>query len=459
LPRSDHRSDEEDIIELGSYVRALQRRWKLAVVGILLGGAIGFGIASSRALRYEGVTTLLVVPSSQPGSAQVNPATFRSIVENATLASQVIAELKLEDRLTPSAFLDNALRVEEVRGTNIVKVKVTLADAKTAAEASHRLAAKAIVLTQQIQQQEGASVQSQLKNHLSDAQQRLQTAEKELIAYKQAAQVELIKEDTDAQLHERGDLLRLVVDIAAERARLAAAETEIKRQQPLLSTARVPAAEDALRRLESAARTDDALRRIQTDSKTAEKADKDKKGADPKDADAKNAEAKNNEDLLRRMQSRAKAEAEPQFLDLTNPFVNPVYQTLDFQIATARTRIAALEKERDELLNVKKLGGKELTQLSELYRREIELARLQASFDLATRVYGDLGLRYEQSRTQPVGSAAQLQVVDDALPPDRPVARKRVQSAMFGSAAGLALAALAALLLDGRERRLQPGSR
>ena len=167
------------------------------------------------------------------------------------------------------------------------------------------------------------------------------------------------------------------------------------------------------------------------------------------------AEARNNEDQLRRMQSKAKAEAEPQFLDLTNPFVNPVYQTLDFQIATARTRIAALEKERDELLNVKKLGGKELTQLSELYRREIEQARLQASFDLATRVYGDLGLRYEQSRTQPVGTAAQLQVVDDALPSDRPVARRRLQYGVFGSGLDWSMV-LVALLWGGLGARTRP---
>ena len=80
-----------------------------------------------------------------------------------------------------------------------------------------------------------------------------------------------------------------------------------------------------------------------------------------------------------------KGEVDSQHLDLTNPFVNPVYQTLDFQIATTRTRIAALERGRDELMNVKKLGGKELAQLNELYRREIEQARLQANFDLATK--------------------------------------------------------------------------
>ena len=133
-------------------------------------------------------------------------------------------------------------------------------------------------------------------------------------------------------------------------------------------------------------------------------------------------------------------------------FSDNLEKTLDFQIATTRTRIAALERRRDEVMNVKKLGGKELGQLSELYRREIEQARLQASFDLATRVYGDLGLRYEQSRTQPVGNSAQLQLIDDALPPDRPVARKRLQFGVFGAALGLVGAVLIGLLWDSRSK-------
>jgi uncharacterized protein involved in exopolysaccharide biosynthesis len=393
---------DEETVEVDWYVRAVLRRWPLILAGVLLGGVVGFWYAARRPLAYQGVTTLLVVPPAQPSGTQMNPATFRAIVENATLASQVIDELKLQN-VTAQGFVEQALAVEEVRGTNIVKVKVSLPDPKLAADASRRLAQKAIGLTQQITQQEGASIQEQLKNHLNDAQTRLRTAEKELLTYKQSAQVDLIKGDTDAQLRERGGLIELVVNIEAERARLAAAETEIKRQQPLLSSPRSPSAEDALRRTQS---------------------------TPPGGVDA-------------------------QHLDLTNPYVNPVYQTLDFQIATSRTRIAALEKQRDELVIGRKLGGKELVQLSELYRRQIEQARLQANFDLATRVYNDLAVKYEQSRTQPFGSIAQLQVVDAALPPEYPVSRKRLQYGVFGSAVGLVGFVMVALLLAIWGRRTQ----
>jgi uncharacterized protein involved in exopolysaccharide biosynthesis len=398
--------EDDEIVYLGWHVRALQRRWLVIFAGAILGGAIAFWIASLQPLRYQGVTTLLVVPPSEPGGAQINPATFRAIVENGTLAAQVIGELHLEPQLSPQDFVDRALSVEEVRGTNIVRVKVTLPDPDKAAEASRRLAHKAILLTQQVTQQEGVAIQEQLKSHLSDARERLFQAEKELLAYKQEAQVDVIEEDTNAQLRERSGLLSLVVSVESERARLSAAEAEIKRQQPLLSTARVPAAEEA----------------------------------------------------LRRSQSGSAGEVDSQHLDLTNPYVNPVYQTLDFQIATSRTRIAALEKERDELINVRKLGGKELAQLNELYQRQIGLARRKATFDLATKVHDDLSLRYEQSRTRAFGSTAQLQVVDDALPPQRPVARLRLEYGVSGAGFGLVGVALIVLFWEALSRRKRPAA-
>lgn len=444
-PDDTARPPDEEIIDLDWYVRAVQRRWGLILLGAILGAAIAFWYVSSQALRYAGVTTLLVVPPSEPRSAQINPATFRAIVENATLVSQVISELKLgegEHAFTPQKFLEEALVVEEVRGTNIVRIRVTLYDPQTAAEAARRLASKAIVLTQSISQQDGASIQEQMKGHLADAERRRSNAEKELLAYKQGAQVDLMKEDADAQLRERGDLLRLVIDIEAEQARLAAALKEIAGQKPLLTVSRMPAAEEALQRSDADATAE------------REKAARDRAAARDLAAAGEKVKGKEKDGELnvRKPAPAGTGEINAQHLDLSNPNVNPVYTILDFQIASSRTRIAALQKQRDELINVRKIGGRELSQLSELYKRQIEQARLQASFDLATRVYGDLVVRYEQSRTQPLGNTAQLQVIDNALPPDRPVSQKRIIYGIFGAVAGFVLTMMLALLLEIRSR-------
>lgn len=400
-------AESVDQADLAWYVQAVQRYWVAAVAGAALGAALLFALVSGRPLLYEGITTLLVVPPSQAGGSQMNPATFRAIVENATLASEVIAELKLHEppmALSPQTFVERRLAVQEVRGTNVVRIVVQLEDAQLAADASRRLAQKAVLLTRQISATEGDAIQEQLKTHLDAAQDRLRQAEQDLLSYQKSAQVELVKEDTTAMLKERGALLRLMVDIEGERARLAAAELEIKRQQPVLSTPRAPAAENAL----SPEATPDG-------------------------------------------------EVDPRQLDLTNPLVNPVFQTLDFQIAMSRTRIASLAKQRDELINVKKIGGAELSQLSELYRRQIEQARLEANLGLARTVHGDLALRYAQVRTRALGTVAQLQVVDLAQPPERPLSRKRLQNMAFGAAAGFVVAVVLILLWDSLRRRKSLG--
>jgi len=391
---------DDDAIDLMWYGTVFRRRWKLMLGCAVAAAAIAWFVASGQRIRYEGVTSLLVVPPSKPGATgtQATPATFRAILENASIAKQVVEELQLNGpphSLTPQSFLERAVVVEDEPGTNIIRVKVRLEDPTQAAEASRRIAGKAIALTRQLTEAEGVAVQEQLKVHLTEAATRLNTAERELLDYQQRAQLDLLKEDTKAMLGERGELLKLLIDIESEKARLQAAETELSKQKPTLTIPRAVGAEEALRR------TDDTR----------------------------------------------------EVLDPTNAFINPVYQSLDYQIAISRTRLAALEQQRRQLIEVKGIAGAELTKLSELYRRQIDLARLQTGFDLAKRVHSDLAVRFEESRTQAFGNSAQLQLVSDAILPDRPVSRRRAQWSALGFVVGLLAVGLVALVLESRTRQ------
>ena len=370
----------------------------MLIGGALFGAVVGIAVTYRSPTLYEAVTTLLVVPSQKAPILQINPATFQAILVNGSLAQQIIDELELSKpphHLTPQLFLERALNVDQVTGTNIVRVRVALRNPGLAAEASRRLAQKAIVLTEELNQLEVTSAQEQLKSRLADASARMDTAEKELLGYQKRAQVELLKEDTQAMLEERGDLLKLTISIESEKARLQAAELEIKRQEKVLSVSRAIGSEEALRR---------------TDGTT-------------------------------------------EVLDATNPFINPVYQSLDFQIASSRARLAGLEQQRHQLVDVRKLGGEELSRLSELYSRQFELARLQASFDLAKKIHSDLVVRYEEAKSQAGSNSPQLQLIDKAVSPDRPIPAGRLRSLLLGLIAGALAAGLAALWLEGRQMR------
>lgn len=405
LPPPAPREDDlvlEGEIDLGYYYRVFGRHWNWILVGALLGALVGLGVSLRRPTLYEAVTTLVVLPPARRDVQQAIPD-MRPVLENYSLAAQVIADNKLDRppyALTPQAFVQNVLQIEEVRATNFVRVGVRLGDPNLAATASRGIAERAVVLARDLSEQAGSSTRDQLKNHVDDAMNRLQAAEQSLLAYRSQAQVELLKNDADAALDQRRDLLRLVVDIEAERARIKAAENEISKQPRLLSSPRAVGAEDALRR------------------------------------------------------STSKEDLEgPGKLDLSNPLVNPVYQTLEFEIATSRARLASLEQERHEMMDVQKIGGPELKQLTELYRRQIELERLQTNYDVAKRVYSDLSLQYEQAGTDAVGATPRLQVVDKAVPPDRALSRRIAQTTLLGLCGGLVLAALAALVFESRHSR------
>lgn len=195
-----------DEIELGWYVRALRDRWKLLLVGAVLGAVMGVAPTYLRPTFYEASTTLLVVPSQEPSALPLNPATFRAILVNATVAQQIVDELALRNpphNLTPQLFLER-VNVEQVAATNVVRLRVALRDPDLAADAARRLAQKALVLAEELNQAEVASAQKPLNSRLAETSARMATAETELLAYQQRAHVELLEEDMRAVVKERG---------------------------------------------------------------------------------------------------------------------------------------------------------------------------------------------------------------------------------------------------------------
>jgi hypothetical protein len=470
----------EEELNLGRYVASLRRHWLVLFLGVFVGGVAGFAGASLRPVIYEGVTTIVIGRSE----SVIATATSRALLENRTVAAEMLAEIG--SSLSPEVFVTSLLTVEQVPSTNVMKVRVKFDDAAKAAQASRALSQKAVELNRRVASEEGSAVRGQLKGLLDQAADRLKTAEAEYLQYEDQAQVELLKRDTERMIAERGDLLRLRIDIETERARLAAAEQEIKKQNPVSSLPRAVNAETALQwaaaRAAAADLAQEALRRVEDQSSSLkESATMSVPGAPPvepsKDPAKREREMARqgrelrqdpNEDLQRRLDAQAAAvvgtqealnrlaaptgDVDPQLLDLSHPFVNPVYQTLAFQIATSRTRLAALERQEREMVVVRKLGNTRFDELSDLYRRTAELARLKTNLDLAKQVYQTLTVRYEQSRAESVDSMVQLQIVDPAVTPILPLSRKRAQAAVLGATVGALIAALAAFAWGARDR-------
>lgn len=480
----------EDELDFQRYLRIFKRQWLLLLSSALLGALIGLAIAMSRPAQYEGVTTLMAHLPSRPGTGGVDRATLRAFIENQTLVTRVLVGLGLTNpphSLTAQRFAAEALRVEELAGTNLFKVRVQLADPALAAEASRRLAGEAVALNKQVAGDAGGILRNALKPHLEQAAARLQSAEQQLVTYQKEAQIELLQADSNALVDERGALLPLMLDIEGERARLKAAEAELRGREPVLTAGRLPRAEQALREAGNLMAEDVRQRRT-----TGEREPEPITGAgtrrgalDPQDTSAGrgNPDDERTERAPGRVagsrqtptgtqavdveqRSMASGEREPGrlengggnvspgALDLSDPLINPVYQTLEFQLATSKARLAALERHRSTLM--RKAGGASLPELTRLYERHVELARRQNEYELAGEVFRDLSLRHEKAGTDLVGSSAYLQIIDEAVPADRPMPRKRIQTTALGLLCGLLVGAMGALLLEFNARSRDP---
>jgi hypothetical protein len=138
-------------------------------------------------------------------------------------------------------------------------------------------------------------------------------------------------------------------------------------------------------------------------------------------------------------------------LDLSSPVLNPVYEALQYQIALSRSRLAGLEKQQAA---IESLGVRLRTASKELSAADMAVKRLETEYELATRIYEDIAFQYEQARTSVTRRSAQLQVIDDAIRPERPVSRGIVRWGLAAFAGGALLTCV--FVLGARQR---PGGR
>jgi uncharacterized protein involved in exopolysaccharide biosynthesis len=138
---------------------------------------------------------------------------------------------------------------------------------------------------------------------------------------------------------------------------------------------------------------------------------------------------------------------------------DPVVESLDYEAASSRVRLAGLESRRKELVDTLGVTRPNLKLLTELYKREMEQARLQAEYDISAKVYQDLLTKYEQVRVR-VGSNTGMKLIDPAIAASSMATPLAGIAATLGGAAGLGTGILLAFALEffraGRQR--DPGA-
>lgn len=400
--------DEDDAIDLGGYVQMLWG-YRVVIVGAaLICGAVLAAVALSGARMYEAAATVMLSQSKigeRMEPAAVSMATFQPLLQSHTIAASVIQELGLNKpprKISVTRFVDRVVTVEPVRNATVFVVRASLDDPDLAARTANRVAEKAIEMSRKVSQQEALRSRDDLQQQRDEARTRMEQASEALRKFKETSQIELLRKDVDAMLGQRGELLALLIEIESEKAKVARGEQQLAARQ-----------------------------RIGTIKKSIE--------SDPA--------------LMESARRGSEPTASVLGLETRNEFVDPVYEDLDGEVARSRTNLAALERRKAQVVDVRKLDATQLAGLTRLYQLESQLVRLQMEQDLATDVYKKVATAYETARVQVASRSAQLEILDRAVAPDAPASRHVARNTLIGLIAGFVLAAFGAVVHSSARRR------
>jgi uncharacterized protein involved in exopolysaccharide biosynthesis len=268
-------------------------------------------------------------------------------------------------------------------------------DPDSAARIANRFAELGVAAATRAARIDVETIQGELKVMLEEATSRLRSAEQAYDDFRVSARLEMLQKEVETLVGQRSELMKVMVELDAERARLARLEGDLAKHEPVTS-------------LRQTIVDDPALSEVARGNATAPR------------------------DLLG--------------MTMTRETPNDVFGNLDEEAAKSRAEVAFLEQQRARLTQTAGLTGTELTRMTQLYERQSMLERLDVERRLARKSYEDIAARYQGTQLAAIGRTPQLLVVDPALPPVRPLSRYLARNVLLGLTAGALLACVVVML-------------
>ena len=213
----------EDEIDLLRYGRFLGSYWRLLAGGAVAGAIALVALASVIPARYQATATLTVIQPAGVAPLVLTPAAAKAFLASSTLISETIGELGLDrDGITAQTFVDDALDVQPLPQTTLVKLKVTLRDATKARLAANLLATKVVESSRRIDREGAISSSAALGQEVTQSAINLNLVAAALIAFEMKANVEKLAADIQSLEQQR-------LETDAQRAELYRRRLEIER--------------------------------------------------------------------------------------------------------------------------------------------------------------------------------------------------------------------------------------
>ena len=440
--------DDNDTIDLGQYLKALKRRWKL-VLSVLLGAVVLGGIRTMlQKPIYESTATILVASSSGVGGVGGNnplasfpgfQMTSRSlgqqmvVILNPNVQRGAMKSLRPETQRVLRPFVK--ANMEPVREADAILVKVQSRNAKASAKFANAICNQYVL---QSQQQNGDQVRlatKYVRNQLKVVKKQLDEASAALKNYREKNNTVDLSGETSDLIGRVGTLegqkTGAIADRQGAQAQLRIAQSQLREIAPgsrvPTSIVRTPEVERLRARLsELGVERVTQLREFKPNSRTIQ------------DIDAQ----------IRDVQNQLNAEDQTQE-GAWQP--NPLRQSLIQEIARLEGQIQAFDA-RVSGLNGSIAQGR--GQLRQLPSRVYDLGQLITDESTERESYVTLSRKYQDLRIQEEQKVANARVSTWAEAATTPISPRKAFNLLMSLVLGSTLGCALALLLDRLDNRV-----
>lgn len=421
---------DENTLDLRDILKILKKRRKL--IFMVFSAFVGIALIISFLLppTYEAETTLRVKQQSKGladsllgGLGSMNPmgtkqvmSTYAEILKSRTVVQSVIDQTQQDKEEIP-VYEDfvKTITTQPVKDTEILNIKVQAGTPEEAQLVANTLVNTFIDRMIAIVRGEQSKVKEFIGGRLQESKKELEAAENALQKYKQNQKITAPTEETKALIDKLATIDKLSADnqIAAEtaKAKLASAQSQLAGQKPGF-IAENPVIQQYKLKLAELEVNLVSLMQTYTDKH-------------PQVIATKAAIA----------ETRSKLNAEiAKVVNADAPSANPVHQGLLQAKLEAEAEVAVSTAQQQVLRNLIVQGEE---QVGKLPAKEQGLVKVMRDASVSQEIYVMLAKRYEEARISEVMEPTDVQIIDTAIAPEKPIKPKKLLNTVIAAILGL----------------------
>ncbi len=428
-------AQSEDVtrnFDLHDGIRVIRKHSGLIVTIFLFSVFAGAAVSFLMPPTYEGEATLRIKQSKSLDNSLLSTApgydweiqkllsTYAEIIQSRTIINTVTAKAHLQ-KVSYDKMLSR-IHIEPVKDSEILKVQVRDHNPKRAMFLTNILVDTFLVRLMKLVRTEDSAVGNFIDQYLVGAKQNLEQAEQALESFKRDKKIVAPENETKALLDRLSSMNQLKAEnnitLAAAQAKLEAANQELSRNKneqpqdsPLIGQYKAKIADLEVQLVGLLPNSNDGNPQVSAVR-----------------AEIEEVRTKLNTEINK-------------VVNREETLTNPVYQNLlqgklqaGVDIAVAGAQGVALNK----------LAADAEREIGRLPAREQELARLMRNVSLAQEIYMMLSKRREEAKISEVMVPTNVQLIDRAVLPDKPIFPNKtlniLMAAFLGLFAGLGLA-------------------